>query len=462
MKTITTLLLLINLTLTNIEIMTPPTLKTKFTQKKKTGSIKYSVSTFGNILYTEKSVVQILLPEKQDNQYGCDNLSIPKNPISNKLVYLVERGKCTYSKKAFISQESGAFAVLVYHNDENVDVENVIPCSDSIYNNVKIPIILISKNDGLVLRKSLEMKNDVLMMLDIDLPGKESDTIKTTFWLNPASLKAYDFLVDFKRTLNRFGKYVTFEPLYKFKDLRKQYQGDFLKEHCFSHGKYCNIDSVHLESLSVLREGLRQICIWKISKDTTQDKIKNFWWNYVKVYKMCLENNLNSRNNKELDCYQEIKETLQISEDLDKRLNSCIDDSFTDNNDKYNSENSLLDKNSNSFIYQNIYLVPAFFINENLVKENLTDNLVSSAMCDKLIKKPDICNDYTNVINFENTKKIEGNSIYIFLMLLFVGVIILFFILFVVRRGIKTRINREISLEIEQHVSEYMRIKDSK
>lgn len=462
MKTLIIPFLTLTQILTNIQIMTPPSLKTKFTSKKNIGSLEFSVSTFGDILYSEKSVVQILLPSKLDNKEGCDNLIFPKSQISNKLVFLVERGKCTYSKKAFISQQSGAYAVLVYHNDETVDVKNIIPCSDSIYNNVKIPIVLISKSDGLKIRKSLEKKNDVLMLLDIDLPGKESEKIKSTFWLNPSSLKSYDFLVNFKRTLNKFGDSVIFEPLYKFKDMRKQYQGDFLKQHCFSNGKYCSIDSLHVESLSVLREGIRQICIWNISKDTSQDDVRNFWWNYIKVYKICLERHLNSQSNKELNCYEEIKETLKISENLDQRLNVCMDDSFTDNSDKFVSENSLLDKNANDFVYQNIYLVPAFFINGNLVKENLTSNLVTSAMCDKLIKKPSVCIDYTSIINFENTKKIKGNSVAVFLMLLFVGIVILFFILFLVRKGIKDKINKEISLEIEQHVSEYMRIKDSK
>ena len=42
--------------------------------------------------------------------------------LSQRFVWLVERGVCTYSKKAFISQESGAYAVLVYHNESNQDV----------------------------------------------------------------------------------------------------------------------------------------------------------------------------------------------------------------------------------------------------------------------------------------------------------------------------------------------------
>lgn len=95
------------------------------------GSMIYSVSTFGSILYSEHSTVEVLLPDAK-NINGCDNLSHPENLSSKRFMWLMERGICTYSKKAFISQQSGAFAVLVYHNDENADIPNIIPCADSI------------------------------------------------------------------------------------------------------------------------------------------------------------------------------------------------------------------------------------------------------------------------------------------------------------------------------------------
>ncbi len=47
----------------------------------------------------------------------------------------------------------------------------IIPCSDSIYNNVEIPIILISNLDGVNLIKEIKAKNDVIISIDIDTPG---------------------------------------------------------------------------------------------------------------------------------------------------------------------------------------------------------------------------------------------------------------------------------------------------
>jgi len=38
-----------------------------------------------------------------NNIYGCENLTPPKNLKSARIIWLVERGICTYSKKAFIA-----------------------------------------------------------------------------------------------------------------------------------------------------------------------------------------------------------------------------------------------------------------------------------------------------------------------------------------------------------------------
>ncbi len=115
----------------DLQILEPNDLKDAISGFMSDGSIVYSVSTFGDILYSEHTTVDVVLPAIE-NINGCENLSHPETLTSKKFVWLMERGVCTYSKKAFISQQSGAFAVLVYHNDENANVSNIIPCADAI------------------------------------------------------------------------------------------------------------------------------------------------------------------------------------------------------------------------------------------------------------------------------------------------------------------------------------------
>lgn len=131
------------------------------------GAIDYSVSTFGHILYADTVTVEVLLAE--DNELGCSPLSHPEQTTAQKFVWLFERGVCTFAAKAFNSQQSGAYAVFVYHDRENVDVKNIIPSGDSFYNKLKIPIILITKEDGQRLKQSLKQKKPVFLSIDLEL-----------------------------------------------------------------------------------------------------------------------------------------------------------------------------------------------------------------------------------------------------------------------------------------------------
>ena len=52
----------------------------------------------------------------------------------------------------------------------------------------------------------------------------------------------------------------------------------------------------------------------------------------------------------------------------DQIIQKCVKDSF-DSKDHYKGKNKLLEKHENKSEYSEIYLVPALFINDQLVKE---------------------------------------------------------------------------------------------
>ena len=132
MRKLAALLVFIATIKSRIEVLEPTNLKHDIhSGSEGAESLEYSVSTFGHVLYHEKIRVEVVFPGS-GNPNGCDNLTHPRNLDARKFVWLVERGVCTYSKKAFISQQSGAFAVLVYHDSFDVDIKNVIPCADAI------------------------------------------------------------------------------------------------------------------------------------------------------------------------------------------------------------------------------------------------------------------------------------------------------------------------------------------
>ena len=115
-----------------IEVLQPTELRSQLhSDNDKASSIGYSVSTFGQLPFSERQVVQVLYPGGS-NENGCDSLKAPGQLSVTRFVWLFERGTCTYAKKTFESQQTGAYAVLVFHDDPLADIQNVIPCGDSL------------------------------------------------------------------------------------------------------------------------------------------------------------------------------------------------------------------------------------------------------------------------------------------------------------------------------------------
>jgi hypothetical protein len=114
-----------------IEILQPTTLRDMVaTGDNIAHFIDYSVSLFGEILYDQKFVVRVITPES-NNKNGCNTLNRPQSLNATKYVWLLERGACTYSRKAISTQQSGAIAALVYHNDPSASITNILPVGDS-------------------------------------------------------------------------------------------------------------------------------------------------------------------------------------------------------------------------------------------------------------------------------------------------------------------------------------------
>ncbi len=83
-------------------VESPWSVKNLFNFNNISGGLEYSISTFGNILYNEKDEISLYIPPSQ-NKYGCDPIAIHPSDKNERFFYLVKRGICTYSKKAFVA-----------------------------------------------------------------------------------------------------------------------------------------------------------------------------------------------------------------------------------------------------------------------------------------------------------------------------------------------------------------------
>jgi len=122
-----------------------------------------------------------------------------------------------------MAEINGYFAVIVYHNNSGVKVEDIIPCTDSVFKNIKIPILLITMEDGNKLKAYLQNYNIVELELIVDLPGKETEIVTVEFWLNPLSIESYSVITNMKERFEQFDHSIILRPKYKFKSLKKDY-----------------------------------------------------------------------------------------------------------------------------------------------------------------------------------------------------------------------------------------------
>lgn len=280
--------------------------------------------------------------------------------------------------------------------------------------------------------------------------------------MSPTSEEAYNFITKFKNVLDGLGDAVTFEPKYKFKDLSLKMGDGFLRENCFAHGKYCVAEKEIFEGLSVLYEGVRQICIWNLGQKGTLPK--ELWWNYVFHYRNCLRQKVHSKSPNRRHCFDIIQEDLAMSQSTIDEVDQCIKASFTDPSNKYESDNKLLDAHANNFEYSDVYLVPAVFVNGQLVKEDIKPQVVLSALCDAVTERPASCNSLAiSNIKWDHDRQILGDYKVFKLVIIWALILcILTFLLWVIRAVISSNVQEELSSEIRNHVTEYMKLNESR
>jgi hypothetical protein len=280
-------------------------------------------------------------------------------------------------------------------------------------------------------------------------------------WLSPASIESYEFLAKFQSIKDKLGDSIIIKPKYKFRNMKNKLPNPFLRQYCYSEGRFCAIEQDYFEPHSLLQEGLRQICIFDLSE--RQNNKNQLWWDYILNYSQCLKKQAKDRGFRNLDCYARVFDAISIEADVKLGVEKCVEESWSISDDKYMAKNDLLESHENPDEYSSLYLVPAIFVNNNMVKEDLNPKVVVSAVCNVLSEKPAYCTTYLtdNISWTYNQKSSNNQQIVIIVSIVAVSVIAMIIVLFLIRKSMNQHIQSEISDEIRHHVTEYMKLRDS-
>lgn len=258
-----------------VSVIAPHSLAERF--RTQGGRIIGSTATFGAPFYGDSVLGRLVYGKSKDKKHctGDDydvDISDPTEvdasaggsaealPIN---IVLVDRGSCSFVKKVEIAASKGAHAVLIVNNNANEDLRHIIVADDGYGDNIHIPSILISKEDGDILKQEVNKgNNDVLVELNWDIPT--DDVVTVDLWMSSASRESLKFLREFSPLREKLNEVVRFVPhMYVFSLDSKDPK--VYSEICMSDdGKLCAEDpdaSGTVTGKDVLLEDVRQLCI---------------------------------------------------------------------------------------------------------------------------------------------------------------------------------------------------------
>lgn len=301
-----------------LKILSPPSLVTAVRQAwNGSDSIQGATATFGapsygdsfvgRIFYTPsasnyctddyKDAINALLPPTDSTAPGGGPHPTDSGDVLRK-IFLLQRGNCTFVKKAMVAQLLGANAIIAVDNPESTwdreTVASVIIADDGKGGDVSIPTVLVAKEDGKILMDAVtNFAKDVVVQMQWSLPRKSVVTLQ--FWTESGSTIGQRFLSDFAYHANMLRGHLLFSPHYYVYGLKSGIEPSVVQslQLCLDGdpGLCSNPPDVSMSLASgkdVLHEDVRQLCLWNVTAKPVdgiaESKYSLEWWEYIRKY----------------------------------------------------------------------------------------------------------------------------------------------------------------------------------
>ena len=293
------------------------------------------------------------------------------------LILLAYRGGCSFVEKALQAQRLGAIALLVVDNtEERLEDVHMIDPTHSEW--LRIPILMVSQQDGQLLVSALQSE-PVVLKLDLNQPLRSSVSFKLL--LSADSYSVFKFIDSFRHFVLQFDHtLLQFEPFYAF------YYDTYCKRNnftecsnpdCIGNGRYCSRDTWDLGAeggRDVVVESLRQLCLWR----TAPEK----WFAYVSLFgEKCLKGDFG------VTCSASVLKELDIAGEL---VDKCVQDSIEDG-DIDTSDNSVLRDAAARLSYLHIRQLPGMALNNEEYTGPWETETVQAMVCSLYADPPKAC-----------------------------------------------------------------------
>ncbi|KAF6135701.1 hypothetical protein GIB67_028272 [Kingdonia uniflora] len=296
---------------------------------------------------------------------------------------------CYFSLKIWNAQNGGASAVLVADNTDEplitMDSPQEDVSSSKYIENITIPSALIEKNFGDKLKKAFNVGELVIVNLDWrEAVPHPDDRVEYELWTNSNDECGHkcDTLMGFVKNFKgaaqilEQGGYAQFTPHYitwycpQAFTISKQ-----CKSQCINYGRYCAPDpeqdfSQGYEGKDVVIENLRQLCVYKVAKESKRPWI---WWDYVTDFQIRCPMKQKKYNK---ECADTVIKSLGLEI---KNIEKCMGDPNAD------SDNPVLKDEQDAQVGKgnrgDVTILPTLVINNRQYRGKLEKGAVLKAVC---------------------------------------------------------------------------------
>jgi len=214
-------------------------------------------------------------------------------------IILVRRGECTFAQKVRVAAAKGAHAVVVVDKEKSdltsEEIQKIVMASDGLGDDIRIPSILVSKDDGKKLIEAVQAGH-VMAELAWDIPRGE--VVIADFWMSSGSRESTEFLTRFKESAELLQYHLQFIPHYHLFSLPEGKDTtslclqkiDSCPECQVAHEEFCAPEPEQVGPITgadVVNEDLRQVCIWQTTSRKQQENGASYsqaFWDYVVKY----------------------------------------------------------------------------------------------------------------------------------------------------------------------------------
>ena len=235
--------------------------------------------------------------------------------------------------------------------------------NDGSGDDILIPAVMISKEDGMILQQFMkDISNNTNLLTTIEL----SINFEMLAWrkaridlfYTSSDFKVYDLLKEFTKYQNLLeNKDIIIPHLISFSDFQYSPNETKNRENCLGFGKYCSepIKEKGITSENIIMENIRQMCVFNVGRTTNQELYLKYM---LKFHDWCRDLDFTEK------CSDNIL-SLEMKNDMDE-IQKCVKNSFSGNylfKLDQNKTNLFLDDSLKTLKNYEVYFLPSIFVN---------------------------------------------------------------------------------------------------